>query len=85
MDVEAMVWAASLESPPPESEASADNWWTDMDEEVGDTQYSPGSVATAGSPPGISTSWLSPDFIDGIDCPEATARGHQLEAPFNVG
>ena len=53
-----------------------------MDEEVWDTQYSPGSVATAGSPPGISTSWLSPDFFDGIDWPEATARGHQFEAHF---
>ena len=92
LDVEAMVWAASLESPPPECEASAVNWWTDMDEEVnrwtdmdeevGDMQYSPGSVATAVSPPGISTSWLSPDFFDGMDWPEATARGHQFEAHF---
>ena len=79
LDVEAMVTRASLESPA-ESEASADNPWTDMDEEVGDTQYSPGSVATAGSPPGITSVWLSPDLFDGIDWPEAPARWHQLEA-----
>ena len=56
-----------------------------MDEEVGGTQYSPGSVATAGSPPGITSVWLSPDFFDGIDWPEAPRTLAPLRGPFNAG
>ena len=95
--VEGMAREASLESSPPEGEAPAvvveeDNpWtdmdeevtpWTDMDEEVGEMEYSPGSDATAGSPPGISLSWLTPAEFDGMDWLEAAARGHQFEAHF---
>ena len=56
-----------------ESEASADNPWTSMDERAAATEYDLSSGGE-GSPPGITSVVLPYDDFDGIDWPHGSAR-----------